>query len=279
MIVLALLLLIILPFELWASPVSSVENGKALFDGKCSPCHTIGGGVRVGPDLKGIADLRPEDWLANFISNPGKMFQLGDPYANNLLNKFGGVRMPALGLSEQQVSDVLTYLRSLAVSSQAVAPTRKATSTPPLAGSPAEGEKLFIGLISFKNGGPSCVSCHDISRIPFPGGGTLGPDLTGAYTKFGGPAMGSILATLPFPTMRPIFDNRPLNFQEQGNLAAFFREALTQQAKDTTAYIVLSGIGGFIILLMLAWRVWHGRLLAVRRFLVEKEMKAGGAQS
>jgi len=276
MIVLVLILLIILPSGLWVSPAPAVESGKALFEGRCSPCHTIGGGAKVGPDLRGITNLRPENWLSDFISNPEKMFQSGDPYANNLLSKFGGVRMPALGLSEQQVSEILDYLKSPAAPSQAAAPTREAPSTAPLAGSPEKGEKLFVGLISFENAGPPCVSCHQISGIPFPGGGKLGPDLAGAYTKFGAPAVQSILATLPFPTMRPIFDDRPLTLLEQANLAAFFREASTESTEDNTASIVLSEIAGFIILLILAGCAWHHRLLTVRRGLVEERTKPGG---
>ncbi len=279
MIVLVLVLLIILPSGLWASPAPSIESGKAVFEGKCSPCHTIGGGVKVGPDLRGITNLRPENWLAHFISDPEKMFQSGDPYANNLLKKFGGVRMPALGVSEQQVSEILAYLKSPSTPGQAIPPTQEAPSIAPLAGSPDEGEKLFVGFTPFKNEGPPCVSCHDISGIPFPGGGKLGPDLTGSYTKFGASAVRSILATLPFPTMRPIFDNRPLTLSEQANLAAFFQEASTQRAEDHTISVVLSEIGGFIILLILAWRIWHSRRLTVRKRLVEEGMKTGGVRS
>lgn len=32
---------------------ASAEEGEALFMEKCSPCHTIGGGKGVGPDLAG----------------------------------------------------------------------------------------------------------------------------------------------------------------------------------------------------------------------------------
>ena len=32
----------------------SSEPGQALFKTMCAPCHTIGFGDRVGPDLRGV---------------------------------------------------------------------------------------------------------------------------------------------------------------------------------------------------------------------------------
>lgn len=44
--------------------------GKALFQGKCAGCHTIGGGKLVGPDLKGVTTTRDHEWFERFISAP-----------------------------------------------------------------------------------------------------------------------------------------------------------------------------------------------------------------
>lgn len=96
----------------------SVDKGKALFQEKCSPCHTIGGGKKVGPDLKGITELRSRQWIENFISNPENMFKSGDPLANRLLKDFNNLPMPNVGFSKEQISDVLAYLKSEKVSSQ-----------------------------------------------------------------------------------------------------------------------------------------------------------------
>ena len=123
--------------------------------------------------MKGVTDLRPEKWLVNFISNPEKMFQAGDSTAKSLLTKFGGIKMPDLGLSQQEVSDVLSY----------IGPQQPPAAAPsPIISDPLRGERLFMGSVPFQNGGPSCMSCHNVSGIPFPGGGILGPDLTG-YTQ------------------------------------------------------------------------------------------------
>ena len=39
------------------------QPGQALFKKMCAPCHTIGGGDHVGPDLRGVADRRDHAWL------------------------------------------------------------------------------------------------------------------------------------------------------------------------------------------------------------------------
>jgi mono/diheme cytochrome c family protein len=249
----------------------SPDKGKAIFEAKCSPCHTIGGGIRVGPDLKGVTDLRPRNWLVGFISNPEKMFQAGDPIAKSLLTKLGGIKMPDLGLTQQEISDVLSYIGP----QQPVSPA-KGQITATAAGDSLRGEKLFVGDVPFQNGGPPCMSCHNVSGIPFPGGGVLGPDLAAAYSKFGAATMNSVLASLPFPTMTPIFNQRPLTQPEQSDLEAFFENASTRPRTNMTLKIVLSVFGGFIVLMVLIWWTWHRRLLAVRKSLIQQATGKGG---
>jgi cytochrome c2 len=248
----------------------SIDSGKTIFETKCSPCHTIGGGTSVGPDLKGVTDLRSRDWLVNFISNPEKMFQAGDSTAKSLLTKFGGIKMPDLGLSQQEVSDVLSY----------IGPRQPPAAAPsPIISDPLRGERLFMGSVPFQNGGPPCMSCHNVSGIPFPGGGILGPDLTGVHSKFGSATIDSVLATLPFPTMAPLFDKHPLTLQEQRDLGDYFEKVSIRPLTNMTLKIILSVIGGFIVLMILIWRIWHIRLLTVRRSLVEQAVERRGARS
>jgi mono/diheme cytochrome c family protein len=275
----------------------NAAKGKQTFDSICSACHTIGGGIKVGPDLKGITDQRSTTWLAHFISNPDKMIKSGDPIASSLLKKFNNLEMPNFGLSAEKVSDVLAYLESTTAPVKTQAPAEKASAasaarTPPpaqapmpgpapqpaqkpgpsaqalagasSAGSAETGEKLFTGLFPFQKGGPPCISCHDVARLPFPGGGTLGPDLTGAFAKFGATSMNSVLASLPFPTMRPIFDQRPLSVQEQQDLEAFLQKPGVESLISRGVEIGLSGLGGLIILVILAWIIWQNRLAPVR---------------
>jgi protein SCO1/2 len=87
------------------------QPGQVLFKKMCAPCHTIGGGDHVGPDLRGVADRRDRGWLINFIRNPAKVLAREDPDALALAARFPSVRMPVMGLAENDASDVITYLR------------------------------------------------------------------------------------------------------------------------------------------------------------------------
>ena len=87
------------------------QPGQSLFKKMCAPCHTIGGGDHVGPDLRGVADRRDRAWLVDFIMNPAKDAGRKDPDALALAARFPGVRMPLMGLGETDAADVIAYLR------------------------------------------------------------------------------------------------------------------------------------------------------------------------
>ncbi len=88
------------------------EPGQVLFRKLCSSCHTVGVGARVGPDLRDVTERREESWLKKFIANPRKMVRAGDQQAVELDQAFPGVSMPAMGLSEVDIKDVLEFLSS-----------------------------------------------------------------------------------------------------------------------------------------------------------------------
>jgi protein SCO1/2 len=72
----------------------------------------VGGGDKVGPDLRGVLERHDEAWLKAFISNPAKVRASGDEYLKALMARFPGVRMPYLGLGEVDAGDVIEYLRA-----------------------------------------------------------------------------------------------------------------------------------------------------------------------
>lgn len=76
----------------------------------CAACHALKVGDRVGPDLYGVTKRRPHNWLVEFIQSPQKMRQRQDPVALALAAKFKGVRMPNLGLTEIDATDLVSYL-------------------------------------------------------------------------------------------------------------------------------------------------------------------------
>jgi len=89
-----------------------ISEGQRLFQSRCSTCHTIGQGDRVGPDLRGVTDRRERAWLTRYIGDPDQVLAAGDPIATALHNKYKKVRMPNLSLSESEVAELLSYLEA-----------------------------------------------------------------------------------------------------------------------------------------------------------------------
>jgi len=89
-----------------------LQPGMTLFKKLCAPCHTIGVGDRVGPDLRGVIERRQRTWLERFIRAPDKVRAEKDPVAMTVAARFPGVRMPNLGLSEIDAADLITYIEA-----------------------------------------------------------------------------------------------------------------------------------------------------------------------
>jgi mono/diheme cytochrome c family protein len=148
------------------------------------------------------------------------------------------------------------------------------------ASSAVRGKDLFSGQVRFQNGGPPCASCHSIAGLPFPGGGTLGPDLTREYDKLGPQGIQVAMKTLYFPVMDAIYGHQQLTPEEQADLLAFFQQATSQkEARGHTQVIILIALGIFVILLLLTRFLWRDRLQSVRRKMVERAMREGGSSS
>jgi mono/diheme cytochrome c family protein len=266
-------IIVVSPRYAFARESGTVDDGEALFHEKCSPCHTIGGGRLLGPDLKGVAAVRDHAWLAKFIYAPDRSLASDDPIANRLLKEYGGVAMPNLGLSHSQVDELIAFL---AGSSPQKSTPHLAGATEAAVGDPQLGAKLFTGIISFKKGGAPCLACHTVSGVAPLGGGSLGPELTGIYGRLGEAGLASLLATLPYPTMRPIFQTRPLTRTEQGDLTALFRVAAGRRSIDAIPRITTFAVAGGMLLLLLAMLVWRKRLRNVRRAFMTAMTESGG---
>jgi mono/diheme cytochrome c family protein len=242
--------LFLLPHSVFAQ---TPEEGAAIFQQKCTACHTVGGGNLAGPDLQGVVTQRERDWLIRWMMKPDVMLAEGDPIAAELLAQFNNVPMPNLGLTEADAAALLAYLENpAAVAGGAVT----AVSLP--AGDLERGRALFLGQQPLANGGPACLSCHSISDHGTLGGGTLGPDLTRAAMNYGEAGLAATLVSLPFPTMQGVFDNAPLSNQEAADLYAFLVDqdlhAAPQQADLLFVVIGLIGSVGLMAVGHFTWR-------------------------
>jgi mono/diheme cytochrome c family protein len=283
-----------------AGPLSAgagaAEDGQGVFDQLCQSCHTIGGGDLTGPDLERLADRRDRAWVERFIREPDVMIAEGDPIAKELVSKYG-VPMPNLGVSDAQLAELVAFLgfaeevppttettttettteTTTAETQPAPTPTTPEPTSPPAPAQPTAGDAdrgklLFQGSDRFAAGGPACLSCHSVAGVGALGGGALGPDLTGAYAKWGGEqGLRAVLETIPFPTMTPIFASRQLTAAERRDLIAFLASAAADDRPGRQAGKLLGlslGLAGLLVLL--AFAIWGRPLYGTRRSLVDR---------
>jgi len=265
----------------WFSPKAygqSADEGRAIFTQNCTTCHRIGGGVLVGPDLKGVARRRDRNWLLRMIKEPDKLIAEKDPIVMQLMGEHQNIQMPRLPLSDEQVESLILYLeeesgiRRTSVPAEAPPATVEVPTAPsaPIQGDYLIGREYFEGKRRFKNGAPACIGCHSAGKLGVFGGGALGPNLTKAYSKYGKDGIVTIMSSLPFPTMRPIFVNRPLTPEEQAHLAAFFAEIDKHQALKLTGRVSLISFVVFLGLVGAFQAIWWKRLTQVRVPLIRK---------
>ncbi|HET7873817.1 MAG TPA: SCO family protein [Terriglobales bacterium] len=87
-------------------------QARDLFQSKCAACHTMGRGYLLGPDLKTVVARRERVWLVNYLVAPDKMRELKDPIALQLA-KSNKVLMPNLGLTADEVEQLMNYMETL----------------------------------------------------------------------------------------------------------------------------------------------------------------------
>lgn len=105
-------------------------NGEKLFKTSCSVCHTVGKGKSVGPDLIKVTSRRNEKWLVSWIKSSQKMVKANDPVAVKVFNENNKQVMPDANLTDEQIKDVLSYIKNLSVPAAKPA-VKTSTGTPP----------------------------------------------------------------------------------------------------------------------------------------------------
>ena len=87
-------------------------HGEYLFASRCSACHSIGQGDKMGPDLLGVTTRRERTWLLRYIQVPDQVLASGDPIAKALYEKYQDVRMPNVSLGGADVAAIVSYLEA-----------------------------------------------------------------------------------------------------------------------------------------------------------------------
>jgi mono/diheme cytochrome c family protein len=206
-----------------AGGVRFSAQAMATFNSRCTACHTYGKGVKVGPDLKGVTERRPRGWLVPFIHGSSAMIASGDRIAVALFSEFKQQRMPDwTELSEKQINDILDYL---AAGGPDVKPHDERNAETAAAGEAELGRELFDGEVRFTAGGQACSSCHAAGGSRWLKGGSLGPELTGAYLKFQDKALTSYLRQPCFRWDPSVGGDHHLTPRESFALKVFLRQS------------------------------------------------------
>jgi len=262
---------------IFAVPAAApAQEAASYFKQNCTSCHTIGGGRLTGPDLKDVLKRKDRAWLSRFILDPRAVLDAGDQYALDLQKDARGAVMPALpGMTRQRAESLLDLIGEESKLEKSQFIGMQISDRPFTQRDLDLGRGLFAGTIPLKNGGPSCLSCHGAHGISGLGGGTLAPDLTTVFERYGGRKTLAVWLSAPAtPTMQSVFNKQPMDPEEILGLVAYFQNTLKRSPEDaSTARLnfVLLGLGGTLLVLGLFDVVWNRRFRAVRRPLVQSK--------
>jgi protein SCO1/2 len=99
-----------------AAPLNVSDRGQYLFATRCAACHTIGHGIKIGPDLNGITNTRDRAWLLHFIQKPDELLAAKDPLATALFKQYKEIRMPNVRLGPDDTESIIRFLEAQSAS-------------------------------------------------------------------------------------------------------------------------------------------------------------------
>lgn len=246
------------------------QDGAALFKAKCSACHKVDGTRMVGPGLAGVTEKRSQEWLINWIRDSQAFIASGDADAVAIFEEFNKSPMiPFTDLSDEDILAILNYIEEANAggSNESNKDGGEEAEPAPMVEYSAEdlevGKLLFTGKKRFENGGPSCVTCHNVSNDEIIPGGLLAKDLTNVYDRLGDAGVKGIVSAPPFPAMVNSYGNHPITEQEANQLTAFFKYAdkvsKTQSKGKGYKMFLGGGVLGLLIILALVSILWSNR--------------------
>ena len=144
------------------------------------------------------------------------------------------------------------------------------------------GIKYFEGSSSFLNGGPACISCHNVKNDQLMTGGLLAKDLTDVYTRLG-EGIAVWLSAPPFPAMAASYQNHPLTENERGKLSAFLKYANevkgSQTAKTGYSTMLIGGLSGLAgLLIIINFMYMNRKKKMVKKDIFDRQHSAWDAK-
>jgi len=87
------------------------EMGKEIFLSRCGSCHNVNKTL-VGPALAGVDQRHSIDWIIKFVQSSQTLVKGGDKEAQALFSKFNIVMPDHPDLKEQDIKDVVAYIKT-----------------------------------------------------------------------------------------------------------------------------------------------------------------------
>lgn len=265
------ILLALLAQTAHAQSGEQIDEGRRLYREMCAACHNIGGGDKVGPDLKDVAARRTPAWLREMIRDP-QGFTQSDAVAKEVAAQYAGVMVLGRTLSDSEIAALLAFLEaeSQLEKSEFAAIERIARAI--TAADISAGRDLFFGMQTFEKGAPSCVSCHHVDGEGSLGGGRLAANLTAAYARYTTQNPDGLYLAISnpgFPVMQDVFRDHPLTSDEAFKLNAYLKDVSAKSpAQESGEIFLILGLVGSAFALAIFDFIWRKRFTAVRKQLV-----------
>lgn len=246
---------------------AKAQSGEEKFNQVCKACHTIGGGKLVGPDLKGVTAKRSEEWLLKWTKSSQSLINSGDADAKAVFEANNKIPMPDQNLADAELKAIYTYIGAQSGNAETVSvpvkvekPQDAASSDNASAEDILLGKNLFEGAV-FSNGGPACISCHNVNHSDVIAGGLLAKDLTNVHPRMGGDAgLKGILGAPPFPAMTEAYKNKPLTEKEIYALTAFLNKVNKDNNNAASVNPLLTwGFAGLAAWICVVFILWYNR--------------------
>jgi cytochrome c oxidase subunit 2 len=155
-----------------------IEQGKAVYNGKCISCHSLDGSRKVGPSwlqlfgrkakfADGTSYTADENYIKESILEPQKHVVEG--YPAGAMASYSGL------LSDDEIHGVIEFIKTLDGSQVAAAPVAPGSDKPD-ATKLAAMTPVQRGDLMFHDMNNLCSTCHSID-----GSQLVGPSLKGVY--------------------------------------------------------------------------------------------------
>src|SRR5262249_8308538 len=122
----------------------SAQDVADFYKRSCAACHSIGGGRRLGPDLKDLESRKDRKWLTDFLVDPKGTLDQADPYGKQILDESKGMVMPKINGVDRAMAEAL--LDYVAAQSKGAANPAPPAPAPPPSPTPA-AESWFTGYL------------------------------------------------------------------------------------------------------------------------------------